>query len=155
MDTIQSFFTPEVLWIIAGIVLLIMEFATPGLVIFFFGMGAVVVGVVCLIFEPSFTLQLFIFLASSLIFLFSLRKWLKQVFLGRKSDSESELMDTLDNFLGEKAMVVEKITPAVAGRVELHGTEWKAESDEEIKKGMPVEVIGKKNLVLKVKKLDK
>ncbi|MBN2103280.1 NfeD family protein [bacterium] len=151
MESLKNFFTPEVLWFMAGILLLIMEFATPGLVIFFFGVGAIVVGVVCLLFDPSFTIQLVIFLSASLILLFSLRKWLKKVFLGRKSELESEIIDTLDSFVGEKAVVLEKITPRAAGSVELHGTHWKAESDQEIKKGTTVKVIGKKNLVLKVK----
>jgi membrane protein implicated in regulation of membrane protease activity len=155
METLKNLFTDEVIWFLIGIVLLIMEFATPGLVIFFFGVGAIVVGVVCIFLNPSFTVQLAIFLVSSVILLFGLRKWLKKVFLGRRSDSETELIDTIDNFVGERAVVLQKITPSVAGSVELHGTAWKAEADEEIKKGTPVEVIGKKNLLLKVKPVKK
>jgi len=151
MESLKNFFTPEVLWFMAGILLLILEFTAPGLVIFFFGIGAIVVGAVCLLFHPSFTIQLVIFLSASLILLFSLRKWLKKVFIGRKSELQSEIIDTLDSFVGEKAVVIEKITPEISGAVELHGTPWKAESDQEIRKGTTVKVIGKKNLILQVK----
>ena len=153
METLKNLFTDEVIWFLIGIVLLIMEFTTPGLVIFFFGVGAIVVGIVCLFLNPSFTVELVIFLLSSVILLFALRKWLKKVFLGRKSNPESELIDTIDNFVGERAIVLTKITPTMAGSVELHGTAWKAEAEEEIRKGSPVEVVGKKNLVLRVKSI--
>jgi membrane-bound ClpP family serine protease len=76
METLKNLFTDEVIWFLIGIVLLIMEFATPGLVIFFFGVGAIVVGVVCIFLNPSFTVQLAIFLVSSVILLFGLRKWI-------------------------------------------------------------------------------
>lgn len=153
MQSLKNLFTDEVIWFLIGIVLLIMEFTTPGLVIFFFGVGAIVVGIVCLILNPSFTVQLIIFLLSSVTLLFALRKWLKKVFLGRKNDPESEIIDTIDNFIGERAIVLKKITPAMPGSVELHGTAWKAEADENIRKGSPVEVVGKKNLVLRVKSI--
>jgi membrane protein implicated in regulation of membrane protease activity len=152
MEALKSFFTPEVLWFAAGVILLIMEFAAPGIFIMFFGAGAMITGLVCLIFDLSLTVQLIIFISSSLILLFALRKWLKKVFFGKKTEGD-ELDDVTDTFIGERAVVTDKITKAVTGRIELHGTEWTAEADEDISKGTTVEVIGKKNLVLKVKPL--
>lgn len=154
MDTIKNFFTPEVLWFIVGIILLIMEFATPGLVIFFFGIGALVVGVICLFFNPSFTMQLFIFLISSIAFAFSLRKWLKSIFLG-KSHNAGDIDDNTSNFIGEQAIVIEAITPEVPGTVELHGTPWKAKSKHRIKQGTLIKVIEINNLLLTVEPLNK
>ena len=153
MEALKSFFTPEVLWFAAGIILLIMEFSAPGIFIMFFGVGAVITGLTCMIFEPSLTVQLVIFLTSSLILLFSLRTWLKKIFFGKRTEGEEDLDDTTDTFVGERAVVTDSITSAVTGRIELHGTEWTAEADTDIRKGTPVEVIGKRNLVLKVKSL--
>ena len=39
-DAIKDYLSPEVVWFLAGLALLILEFAMPGLVIFFFGVGA-------------------------------------------------------------------------------------------------------------------
>jgi inner membrane protein len=152
METLDSIFTPEVIWIIFGIILFLLEFMTPGVFLMFFGIGAVVVGLICLIFEPdpSFTLQMIIFIALSLGSLFSLRKWLKGIFTGR-SNGEKDMDDTTASFLGEKAVVTQKIMPGLTGQVELHGTNWKAESEAAIEKNTPVEVVGKKNLLLYVK----
>lgn len=150
MDTLKNFFSPEVLWFIAGIVLLIIELSAPSFFIFFFGVGAIVVGVVCLIFDPSLTVQLVIFLSSSLLLLISLRKWLKKVFFGR-SRTAAAMDDMTDNYVGEKAIVIKNISPNLPGAVELHGTRWKAESNQTIKEKTPVKITGKSNLVLTVK----
>jgi membrane protein implicated in regulation of membrane protease activity len=81
-----------------------------------------------------------------------LRKWLKGVFLGH-TVSKQDLKENLEEFIGQKAVVKEKITPKAGGKVELHGTNWVAEADEEIAEGAMVEIIGKDNITLKVKLL--
>ena len=48
MDFIKDFLKPEVIWCLVGLVLLLLEFILPGLIIFFFGLGAWVVAAVCL-----------------------------------------------------------------------------------------------------------
>ncbi|NQT24122.1 NfeD family protein [candidate division KSB1 bacterium] len=153
MDAIKEFFKPEIIWFIIGIALLIMEFAIPGLVVFFFGVGACIVATLLLIFhEMSLTWQLIIFLSSSLILLFSLRKWLAKIFIGRVI-GEKEYQEIEDDFIGHHGIVIAEIKPKFSGKIELNGTGWNAEADEVIKKGTPVEIIGKDNLTLKVKQL--
>ena len=49
LDAIKEFLTPEIIWFLVGLVLLILEFAMPGLIIGFFGVGAWVVAIVCLV----------------------------------------------------------------------------------------------------------
>ena len=44
VDWIKDFMKPEIIWVLVGLLLLLMEFAVPGLIIFFFGLGAWVVG---------------------------------------------------------------------------------------------------------------
>ncbi len=152
MDTIKDFLRPEIIWFLIGLALLIMEFALPGLIIAFFGVGAWIVALVCLITDIGINTQLIIFIVSSVLSLLCLRKWLKGVFLGH-TVSKQDLKENLEEFIGQKAVVKEKITPKAGGKVELHGTNWVAEADEEIAEGAMVEIIGKDNITLKVKLL--
>jgi len=153
METLKEFLKPELIWFLIGIILLIMEFAVPGIFIMFFGLGAIIVAIVCLIFDPSLNLQLSIFLVSSFLLLIVLRKWLKNIFIGREKEGES-FDDTIDDIIGQKVIVARDIKPGLPGKVEFRGTLWKAEADEEIKKGVPVQITAKDNITLYVKKMD-
>jgi len=152
METIKDFLRPEIIWFLIGLALLIMEFVLPGLIIAFFGVGAWIVALVCLITEIGINTQLIIFIVCSVLSLLCLRKWLKGVFLGH-TVSKQNLKENLEEFIGQKAVVKEKIMPKVGGKVEFHGTDWVAEADEEIAVETVVEIIGKENITLKVKTL--
>ena len=151
-DSIKDFLKPEVVWFLVGLVLLILEFAMPGLIIFFFGVGACVVAVVCLVTDIGVNAQLLIFIGASVLSLLLLRKWLKGVFLGHTA-SKQDLKENLEEYVGQRAVVKEKIVPKVGGKVEFHGTNWEARADEEIAEGTAVEIIGKDNITFKVKAL--
>ena len=150
METIKEFLKPELIWFLVGIALLIMEFMAPGLIIAFFGVGACLVAIVCLFADISLNAQLIIFIISSVLLLIILRKRLKGIFTGHIK-SKQEMTEDISELVGEKAVVSSTITPTAGGRVELHGTGWQAEADEEIAEGAIVEVIAKDNLTLKVK----
>ena len=79
MNTLSEWLKPELIWFIAGLVMLLLEFAMPGLIIFFFGAGAILVAVICLFFDISVNAQLGIFLVSSLLLLRGLRRYLKPI----------------------------------------------------------------------------
>jgi membrane protein implicated in regulation of membrane protease activity len=150
MDWIKDFLRPELIWFLVGLVLLIFEFIMPGLIIGFFGVGAWVVAVICLITDIGINAQLIIFIICSVLSLLILRKWLKGIFLGH-TGSQQDLTEDLKEFIGERAVVKEKITPKIGGKVEFHGTNWAAVADEEIAEGATVEIIAKDNITLKVK----
>lgn len=152
MDTIKDFLRPEIIWFLIGLALLIMEFVLPGLIIAFFGVGAWIVALVCLITDIGINTQLIIFILSSVLSLLCLRKLLKGIFLGH-AVSKQNLAENLEEFIGQKAVVKEKITPKAGGKVEFHGTNWAAEADEEIAVEAVVEIVGKENITLKVKTL--
>ena len=152
MDAIKDFLRPEIIWFLVGLALLILEFILPGLIIAFFGVGAWIVALVCLITDIGINTQLIIFIIASVLSLLCLRKWLKGVFLGH-TVSKQNLKENLDEFIGQKAVVKEKIIPKSGGKVEFHGTNWVAEADEEIAEGATVQIIGKDNITLKVKSL--
>lgn len=143
---------PAVIWFIIGLVLFLLELAVPGLVLLFFGMGAWLTALICLLTSPSLDIQLLVFILSSVIFLVTLRKYVNKLFSGRKK-TETNKGENMEDNSGEKAIVVETIIPPRKGKVEFHGTNWNAEADEQIDAGTTVEIIGKTNLTLNVKKV--
>lgn len=152
MDTLNEWLKPQLIWFIVGFVMLLLEFAIPGVITIFFGIGAWIVAILCLFLDISLNTQLFIFIISSVLLLIFLRKWFKALFLGRSSTSEFEV-EELDEFLGQKAVVTKKITPNTKGKIEFRGSYWKAEAYETIPEGAPVEIIDKNNITLIVKSL--
>ena len=155
MDTLKDLIRPEVIWFLIGIVLLVLEFILPGLIVAFFGAGACIVGVLCLVsdyVQGSINAQLVIFIVSSVLLLLLLRKWLKAVFVGHVV-SRQDTSENLREFIGEKAVVKREITPKAGGKIEFHGTDWEAQADQTIPEGTVVEIVGKDNLTLKVKAL--
>lgn len=152
METLKDFLKPELIWFLIGILLLLMEFIMPGLIIAFFGIGACVVAVICLFADISINAQLIIFIVVSVLSLLCLRKWLRGIFTGHVK-SKQDMTENLREFIGEHVIVKTKIVPKLGGKVELHGTDWQADADQEIAEGSVVEIIGKDGLTLKVKTL--
>ncbi len=152
MDTLKDFLKPELIWFLVGLVLLIVEFVMPGLIIAFFGVGAWIVAIICLCIDIPLNAQLLIFIVTSVLSLLLLRKWLKGIFMGHVV-SKQDIKENLEEFIGQRAVVKERIVPNGRGKVEFHGTDWTAEADEEIAEGTAVEIIGKDNITLKVKAL--
>lgn len=137
-------------WAIAGIALMISEFAVPGLILFFFGIGALLTALATWIVPLPLTWQISLFILSSLASLFGLRHLLKPVFMGRSSGSPDSFSDSCA-LTGSTGEVVRQITPGKAGRVQLNGAAWKAVSTQTIAIGTTVEIIKQNNLTLSVK----
>ena len=152
MEAIRGYLEPEVIWVLVGIVLLLLEFALPGLIVFFFAVGAMITAAVCFFADVSLNAQLLIFIASSVVSLVLLRRWVKGIFMGHITSKQAS-RENLEEFVGQRVVVKEKVLPNLPGKVELHGTNWQAAADEEIEAGVVVEIIGKDNLTLKVKVL--
>lgn len=142
----SSFFSkPELVWFLIGFVLFLLELVLPGFVIFFFGVGAWITALVCLIADPGINLQAIIFAVTSVLALVALRRMLQRKFMSSK-DSLSESVE--DEFTGGEALVVSDIGPGKKGKVDFKGTTWKAESDTEIHEGQAVIIKSKENFTL-------
>ena len=150
MISLNEWLQPYLVWFVVGIAMLLLELAAPGLIIAFFGMGAVLVGAICLFVDIPVNAQLAIFILSSLLLLIALRRHLKVIFMGSVS-SRPEADEDPSDLIGKRAVVVREIRRGVRGRVEIHGTGWAAESDGDIPEGTTVEIIGKDSITLKVK----
>jgi len=139
---------PEIFWFVLGLVLFLAELIIPGFFIFFFGLGAWVTAVVCLIGDPGVNLQIIIFAFVSVLSLVTLRRIIQKKFFYSKGNESEEVED---EFTGKEALVISDIGPDIVGKVEFKGTTWKAESKSEIKEGQSVMIIGKENFKLIVK----
>lgn len=139
---------PYVIWFIIGLVLMLLEFATPGLVIVFFGIGAWITALLSFLFGFTIDLQLIVFVITSVVSLIILRKYLLKKLL-KINPNESEGL--IDEFIGQTAIAESDISSSIQGRINYKGTSWLAESDFEIKKDQKVEIIDKKSTILVVK----
>ena len=150
MQIPQEWFNPVLVWFFVGMVMFLLELVAPGLIVFFFGVGAWIVAVIFYFVPISVNEQLVLFLAASLISLIFIRRWLKETFLGHMKAQQS-LQEEMDDITGKKVVVIEDITPQKAGKVELYGTHWTAEAAENISAGTTVEVVSRDSVTLKVK----
>ena len=64
---LEPFLKPEIIWALVGIILLLLEFMMPGLIIAFFGVGALIVALICFLTDISLNTQLLIFIVSSVL----------------------------------------------------------------------------------------
>jgi membrane protein implicated in regulation of membrane protease activity len=152
MDKLQMFLEPQFLWLMGGVLLMILEFALPGFVVFFFGVGAIIVGAIAWMWDISLNAQLIIFIISSLVLLVTLRKWVKGIFVGYTT-SQKGIGELSQEFMGQRATVIEAILPGQPGKVEFRGSGWDAESDECIEIGTRVQIVGQESIRLKVRKI--
>lgn len=140
------------IWLIAGLLMIGAEFIIPGFVIFFFGVGAIILSVLTWLIpglRSNYILQLILWLASSGLTLAFLRKFFSKIFKGKEQRDTGE-----DEFVCKTAEVIEPILKNKPGRVSFEGTTWKAIAyDEIIKAGDIVEILKKDNLTLIVRKV--
>lgn len=139
-------FPPELIWFLIGFVLIISEFALPGVLVVFFGIGAWVAALTTwLNLTPTLTSQNIIFLVSSLSVLFLLRKRMQQIFVGQSTNGEIE-----DEYTGKEIVALTHISDT-SGKVEIKGTEWNARSQAPIEARTLVIVERREGLTLHVR----
>ena len=143
----MDFLSPIWLWMYVGAFLMLAELASPGFVVFFFGLAAATVSLSKWAF-PSLPLwgQLAAFSVYSIIYLLVLRKYLKKVFMGDKQES----LSINNEYIGRVGRVVEVIRPEVPGRILLGDAEWTAQSATRLDPGTEVRVVAQENLTLRV-----
>ncbi len=127
-------FDTQTLWFIAGLVMILLEFVAPGIVIVFFGIGAWVVAAGMWIgLIDSVPAQCMTFAISSLVTLFTLRRYLTAWFVGDSSNGADGIED---EFVGKTVRVVRAIGGnGHTGKVELKGAEWNARCHKELPAG--------------------
>lgn len=144
--------SPEIIWFIIGSILIMLEFAVPGLIIIFFGLGAWVVSFACWL-ELTTTLeaQLGVFSVASLLFLFTLRKSLKARFTGHSSADQNPESD-YEDFIGQQVIAEGAIEPGKIGKVRFRGTTWSALSEVSFDDGEVGKIKAVDNITLTISK---
>jgi membrane protein implicated in regulation of membrane protease activity len=115
------------IWILLGLILLALEMATPGgFFIAFFGVGALLVGILAgagLI--QTVWLQWVLFtifsVVSLLLFRRPLLEWMKR---------REPARPAVDSLVGETALLTEDLPPGGIGKAELRGASWSVRSLE-------------------------
>lgn len=139
----------SLLWFIAGFVLILAEFATPGVILVFIGMGAWVASLAAWLgWVPGTGGQVAVFAVSSLVLLLALRRLFKTWFLG--FSSEAGVPGALDEFHGKQVRVLRAIRPGQTGKVEFKGSPWNASAEETFAVGDTARIVGIDGLCLKV-----
>jgi inner membrane protein len=108
------------IWVLIGVALLAVEFASTTMHVGLFAIGALVVALL-VGFGVDIPLwgQLVIFTGVSLVALFFLRPWL----LRKLRLQQTKIVDTL---VGEQAVALDEIGPAGLGKAEMRGSTWSA-----------------------------
>ena len=112
-------------WLLFGLLLVLAEMAAPGgFYIIFFGVAAIIVGVLALagLGGPSW-MQWLLFSVLAIVSLLLFRNRLLKIFQG---DPQAPPVDQL---VGEIATAAGELAPGAVGRVELRGTVWSARNE--------------------------
>ena len=140
-----------IIWLAAGLVLMISELFFASFFILWFGLGAVIVGLLMLAFPTmSFSAQMILWAVSSLAFVLAWFKFFKPHVLKNQSAISQ------DAFHGEIAVVARDIKPYAKGLVQfqkpiLGDDKWEAFADADIAAGERVRVVAVDGNLLKVK----
>ena len=149
----ETIFNPTLLWFLAGLALIFLEFMVPGVILVFFGIGAWAAAVTTHFgLTASFQFQLLVFAVTSILLLVVLRKWIKGKFYGHVGDVQDQTKN-IDEFTGQNVVVLQDVIPnKMDGAVEFKGARWGAVSDEHIKKGEMAIITGVDGIILNVGK---
>lgn len=125
-------------WIILSGIFFIIEIATVGFLVFWFGIGALIAMVISL-FTSNIAIQTAVFVFSSAILICFTRK------LANKLSSKDNNMQTnAYSIIGKKGIVISDIDPILGkGQVKIGTEVWSAKSKNDIKieKGLEVEIL--------------
>jgi membrane protein implicated in regulation of membrane protease activity len=142
----MAYLNQYLFWLVAGGVLVLLEFLVPGLVVVFLGLGALLTGGVLYLQWITDPVGLLLFFAlSSIVMLATLRRLVMRFY---PSDSERVEADEDKLLIGQKATVVSTVYPNdFSGRIRFSGTTWSARSaGGTIPDGTEVVIVGRENI---------
>lgn len=139
------------IWLIAAIVLVIIELLTAGFGVICFAIGALFSALLDFL-GASLVWQLLVFAAASLLAFFFLRP----IFIRLLDKKTKDVKTNADALIGRVGIVSETIDVAQnQGRVAVDGDDWKAITADGsvIQKGQKVEIVSRDSIILTVKLL--
>ncbi len=125
-------------WIIAGLALMIAEFAVSGLVVIFFGIAALLVGSLKFLgLLDDTTWELTLFAIISVLLLVFVRRVLNNKLMGKENQRNGE--DDSAGLIGHRAIVAEAFSNGT-GSVTYRGARWQAQSSQPLNPGDMVRI---------------
>ncbi len=116
-------------WIIAGVILFILEIFTPGFILACFGVACAVTALASYL-GCSIKMQIVIFSAANIIIFFGIRPF----FLKFLSSNKHAVRTNTEALIGKIGIVTESIDPnSDIGRVKVGGEDWRAISNSNTK----------------------
>lgn len=138
-----------IIWIIVGIVLILTELLATSIVAVFFGIAAIIVGLLVHFgVIESYSMQYLLFGILSLLLLFTVRGRFRRWFVGYTADN-NEQPSSFSEDIGSRVTVHHDFVQG-AGRVVLNGVQWDAESADALKAGDVAWVIAHHGIKLQV-----
>jgi len=126
----------SLIWFLIGVAFLIAEIGLSGFILIFFTAGCWIVAFVTWLFDIELTIQILLFIVSSLTLLFTLRKYSLKIFQGKTRDSVDD--HYTDSKIGKTAIVTKTISPNMPGEIKAMGSFWRANAEEAIEEGQSV-----------------
>ena len=136
-------------WIAFGLILVVAEIVVPLFVIIWFGLAAIMIGLLGLFVVIGFVSQFALWIVLSLLFLLLWFKYFQQ-------DNHTE-SGQADFRFDTKGVVIETIPHGARGKVRfetpvLGSSEWQASSDETLTRGDIIRIVDVNGQLIKVKK---
>jgi len=131
------------IWFLIGLIFLIAEFLLPTFILFFFGLGAIIISIITSFYDLSINSQIGLFGFLSLLSLLLFRNYMKNIFLGDELSDKDDYFEKSINSDGGIAEVSKAINPSKYGEIKFKGTFYKAKADNTISVGTSVKVINK------------
>ncbi len=125
-------------WVIIAGLCFVIEIATVGFLVFWFGIGALIAMIVSL-FTDNIAIQTATFVISSTILIFFTRKFANKI-----SKNDDSIKTNAYSIIGKKGLVIKDINPESGdGQVKVGTEVWSAKSANEVKieKGTEIEVV--------------
>lgn len=141
---------PYVLWFLAGLLLVLLEFVAPGVIIVFIGLGAWAASLTTWLgWTTSPASQMTVFAVASIVFLVGLRNVCKDWFMGLSTAGDARQAE--EEFIDKEVRVIAAITEERAGKVEFKGASWNARSTTTLNAGDLAVIVSRDGLLLTVR----
>ncbi len=139
-------------WVICGILMMMAEFAIPGIFMIWIGIGAVLTGIICMFLpDLSVSVQLLIFAVFSMISVFLGWFIYGRVFGKSQKEEYSDLNQGTKEFIGKKYPLISDVKNGQA-QIKIGDSVWPVRTEENMRTGEMVTVSKVDGMVLYVSK---
>lgn len=137
-------------WVTAGLIIAMLEMAVPAFFMIWFGLGAILVGLLLAIFPFGLTAQILLWAFSSSVMTFCWFRFFKHTFLRKAGLSK-------DAFIGHVGLITKPVAEMVTGEIMfqrpiLGSQRWAVIADEAIAAGERAHIVDVMGQLLKVSK---